>query len=103
MTLENATNFKDYIVGKGLYYGEIAGKHSDVIIYIKEYQLSIVNNNDVINSFIEENGYIDESHDFLYALNHMIESGIFSDDEILEIYGMNGDEFESYLCDTLYV
>ena len=54
MTLENANKFKDTMIGYEVYFGEIAGKHSDIYGTIDEEDIGIVTNIEEVKDFLRD-------------------------------------------------
>jgi len=55
LNLDTANKLSEYLLGITVYFGEIAGKHSDVWFTISKENLHIEENHDVILGFLNNN------------------------------------------------
>ena len=75
LPLSDAKRVKSIIVGKEAYFGEIAGKHSEIYGEIEESEIAINKNKAVITSFLRECPSRHEyNHSFIYAIIQAVES-----------------------------
>jgi len=65
---DNATQLKDYLIGREVYFGEIWGKHSEVYGEMEEKDFEIVKDKSKIKSFLNNfpSGH-DYDHSFIYT------------------------------------
>ena len=70
LPLENALKFKEIFTGFEVYFGEIAGKHSDIYGILESDEIVIETNEDKINEFLTTfpEG-IDYNHSFLSVIS----------------------------------
>ena len=85
---------KKHILGKTIYFGEIAGKHSDVYNTLDDNDIEIIEDSNIIVEFLKLNPSGHEyNHSFLYTFHDSVMDGIYDDvteDDvkiIREIYG----------------
>lgn len=71
---------KEIIVGQEIYFGEIAGKHSEIYGNVEENEVSINESIEAVNDFLVEcpSGH-EYNHSFLYRMNDMMHDGCYPD------------------------
>lgn len=90
LTDEKINIIKKHIIGKEIYFGEIAGKHSKIYGTLDDNELEITKDVDTINAFLASNPSGHEYiHSFIYTF---IENGTdneeFTDEEKKELYSI---------------
>lgn len=76
LPLENIETIKKHILGKTIYFGEIAGKHSDVCNSLDENDIEVIDDPKVIQQFLSSNPSGHEyNHSFLYAFSDSASDG----------------------------
>ena len=71
---------KKYMVGRTVYFGEIAGKHSDVYGEVLESEVTVSDDKKVISDFLSEypSGHTYD-HSFLYQFSDSAQDGQYED------------------------
>jgi hypothetical protein len=85
--VETLKKIKSIICGKTVYFGEIAGKHSDVFGEVDDDEIVIHEDPESVNRFLSEcPGGHEYNHSFLEAFNKSVESEMieFSENELIE-------------------
>lgn len=82
---------KKHILGKTIYFGEIAGKHSEVCNTLDDNDIEIVDDVNIIQEFLEQypTGHI-YNHSFLYTFYDYASDGGYKDkisEEDIEEFG----------------
>ena len=82
LPIEKVDIIKKYILGKTIYFGEIAGKHSDVYNTLDENDIEIIDDKKVIDKFLIDNpsGH-DYNHSFLHRFIDAVQDGQYDEDE----------------------
>ena len=90
LPLESAKRFKEVFVGVEIYFGEIAGKHSEIYGDLEENEITTETDMTVINDFLSRFPYgRDFNHSFIDVLSDSISDGS------CEL--MSSEEFEKLL------
>ncbi len=83
--IEILQKIKETIIGKTVYFGEIAGKHSEIYGDVEENEIIIDEDVNIVASFLHENpsGH-NRNHSFLYAFIQAVECGMseFSESDL---------------------
>lgn len=86
LSKKDAERVKSIIVGKEAYFGEIAGKHSEIYGEIEESEVAIQDNEVAVTSFLRENPSRHEcNHSFINAIIQAEES---------EMIELNADDID---------
>lgn len=87
LPLGKIETIKNYILGKSIYFGEIAGKHSEIFNTLDENDIEIIKDQKVIQQFLSSNPSGHEyNHSFLYTFIDAISDGIYDElsDDVAE-------------------
>ena len=89
LSLEKAKKFKEVFSGVEVYFGEIAGKHSEIYGDLEENEITIETDINEINEFLSRypDGR-DYNHSFIDKIYYSITEGeceLMSDDEFIEL------------------
>ena len=80
LPLEKIEIIKKHILGKTIYFGEIAGKHSDVYNSLDENDIEVIDDPKVIQQFLSSNPSGHEyNHSFLYTFCDYASDGGYDD------------------------
>ena len=80
LPLEKIETIKKHILGKTIYFGEIAGKHSDVYNSLDENDIEVIEDSKVIQQFLSSNPSGHEyNHSFLYTFSDYASDGGYDD------------------------
>lgn len=80
LPLEKIEIIKKHILGKTIYFGEIAGKHSDVCNSLDENDIEVIDDPKVIQQFLSSDPSGHEySHSFLYTFSDYASDGGYDD------------------------
>ncbi len=87
---QNVEQLKDILIGKFIYFGEIAGKHSEVCGDLLEKHITIETNvNNVIDFILKNPNYHSYDHSFLHTFQDDLSDGRYSEeyngDDIIKI------------------
>ena len=76
LPIEKIETIKKFILGKTIYFGEIAGKHSEVYNTLDENDIEVISDQKVILEFlsINPNGH-EYNHSFLHTFSDMLSDG----------------------------
>lgn len=93
---DRAVAVKDMLIGSTVYFGEIAGKHSDIYGELEESDFTIVTDKDKVNQFLKNfNGNSDYNHSFINTLIDYVDEADegeydYTSDELAKlVYGDN--------------
>lgn len=80
LPIEKIETIKKYILGKTIYFGEIAGKHSDIYNSLDENDIKLIDDPKIIVDFLSANpsGHI-YNHSFLYTFINYASDGGYDD------------------------
>lgn len=91
LPMEKIETIKKFILGKTIYFGEIAGKHSDVYNTLDDNDIQIIKTPKTIQDFLSKNPSGHEfNHSFLYTFHDYAQDGGYAD-----ISKEDADEFGS--------
>lgn len=80
LPIENIETIKKYILGKTIYFGEIAGKHSEIYNTLDEEDIEVIEDQKVIVNFLTENPSGHEyNYSFLYTFSDYASDGGYDD------------------------
>ena len=76
LPIEKIETIKKFILGETIYFGEIAGKHSEVYNTLDENDIEVISDQKVILEFlsINPNGH-EYNHSFLHTFSDMLSDG----------------------------
>jgi len=88
LPIEKIEIIKKHILGKTIYFGEIAGKHSEIYGHLDENEIEIIEDQKEVLDFLINNpsGH-DYNHSFLYTFSDYASDGGYddvSDDDVKE-------------------
>lgn len=80
LPIEKIEIIKKYILGKEIYFGEIAGKHSEIYNTLDENDIEIISDVDVITTFLYRYPSCHEyNHSFLHTFHDQANDGVYDD------------------------
>lgn len=80
LPIEKIEIIKKHILGKTIYFGEIAGKHSDVYNSLDDNDIEVITDTKEINKFLSSNPSGHEyNHSFLYTFSDYASDGGYDD------------------------
>ena len=80
LPIEKIETIKKYILGKTIYFGEIAGKHSDVYNSLDENDIEIIDDPKAILKFLQSNPSGHKyNHSFLHSFYDYASDGGYDD------------------------
>lgn len=84
--IEDLKRIKEIIVGKEIYFGEIAGKHSEIYGNLEENEINIIEEPEEINNFLKE---YPTGHEYNHSFLCTFQDGILDEryDDITEEVG----------------
>lgn len=80
LPMEKIKIIKKHILGKTIYFGEIAGKHSDVYGTLDENDIELIHDPKMISDFLHRNpNRHNYNHSFLYRFHDYAIDGVYDD------------------------
>ena len=80
LPIEKIEVIKKYIVGRTIFFGEIAGKHSEVFNTLDEEDMEVIDDPKVVGDFISANPSMHKyNHSFLYTFSDYASDGGYDD------------------------
>lgn len=80
LPVEKIEIIKKYIIGRTIYFGDIAGKHSEVFNTIDEEDMKIIDDPKAVGDFIAANPSMHKyNHSFLYTFSNYASDGGYDD------------------------
>jgi hypothetical protein len=80
----NAEKLIDLITGKYCYFGEIAGKHSEVYGDIDKDDITLITDEKSVNEWVSKNSMHTYDHSFIYTIEQGIEQEGDDIDEVMK-------------------
>lgn len=85
LSKEKAERIKEIITGVTVYFGEIAGKHSDIYGEVEENEIKISDDSQAVLSFLNKHpSRHDYNHSFLYIISDYASDGGYDDEHWTE-------------------